>query len=196
MHLTKDRQIVCCHNDTLDNYCDYGGKIRDMTLLDIRKRKIVKGNRLSCFCDDDLRIPTFLEYLNICKKYGSIPFIELKTNDVDQVLFYLNKQEFSYKNTIISSISVDYLKQVRDIDKNMFIHWLFADENQLDYFSKLSNAGVSLNYADAKSCPVEKIKKAKDLGLKICLRACDNTETLNYMKKNKFRLFANKLFAR
>ncbi|MBO5285484.1 MAG: hypothetical protein J6B16_01165 [Clostridia bacterium] len=183
LHLTKDGHIVCCHNDSLDAYCDYGGKIIDMSLMDIKKRKIVKGNRVGCFSDDELRIPTFFEYLNVCKKYGSIPFIELKTNDVDRILFYLKQQGFSHKNTIISSISLDYLKQVRDIDKNMFIHWIFADENQLEAFSNLKNAGVSLNYVDAKSCPTKNIIKAKDLGLKICLRACDNVENLNYMQK-------------
>ena len=38
LHLTRDGKIVCCHNDTIDEYCNQTGKISSQTH---HKRKVL-----------------------------------------------------------------------------------------------------------------------------------------------------------
>ena len=95
LHLTRDGVIVCCHNYTVDQYCNQSGKISEMSYKEISECEIVNGNRIKCFTKEERKIPLFSEYLAICKRFGSIPFIELKTDDVEQIIFELHKNGFA-----------------------------------------------------------------------------------------------------
>ena len=44
IHLTKDKKIVICHDQTIDRTTNGKGKIREMTLDEIRQYRIVDAN--------------------------------------------------------------------------------------------------------------------------------------------------------
>ena len=67
---TSDGYYVMCHDGTVDRTTDGTGSISSMTLAEIRALHIT--------ADTSLKIPTFEEYLAICKRYGCVPIIELK----------------------------------------------------------------------------------------------------------------------
>ena len=69
---TSDGYYVMCHDTTVDRTTDGSGDISGMTLAQIRALHITG--------DSSLQIPTFEEYLSICKRYGCVPVIEIKSS--------------------------------------------------------------------------------------------------------------------
>ncbi|MBQ8803404.1 MAG: hypothetical protein IJZ53_07225 [Tyzzerella sp.] len=181
VRLTKDGVIVCCHDDVVDTTYNGSGKIEEMTWKEISDLHMNKGNRLACFSEEQMRMPLFMEYLAICKKYGSIPFIELKTDDAERVIYAVQKAGFEDTDVVMSSISLERLVETRRFTKEMFIHWIFAEEECLETLAGLGNAGLSWNIPDAFSCPEEKIALPHEAGLKVCLRAADSVKTVQHM---------------
>ena len=182
LHLTRDGVIVCCHNYTIDQYCEGRGKISEMSYNELSKFEIINGNRVECFTKEQRKFPLFSEYLSICRRFGSIPFIELKTDDAEQIIYELHKNGFSNDEVVVSSCSLPRLVETRRYTSDMFIHWIFADENRLEELSALGNAGLSLKIDNPLDCDRQKIDFIHKMGLKICLRAADDVASLEQMK--------------
>ena len=182
VHMTRDGEIVCCHNDTLDKYCNGVGKISEMSYSELRRFEIVNGNRVECFNKEERKIPLFSEYLSICRRFGSIPFIELKTDDAEQIIYELHKNGFSDDEVVMSSCALSRLVETRRYTSDMFIHWIFAEENKLSELCDLGNAGFSLCISDPLACDEKRIVTAHKMGLKVCLRAADDVGSLEHMK--------------
>lgn len=189
VHITRDGEIVCCHNATIDNYCNGVGKISEMSYSDLCQFEIVNGNRVDCFTKEERKIPLFSEYLAICRRFGSIPFIELKVNDAEYIIHSLHKNGFTDDEVVMSSGSLTHLEETRRVSKNMFIHLIFAEEDQLITLQRLGNAGLSWKIADPFECSEEKILLPHEMGLKVCLRAADSITNLDRMKKLKLDYF-------
>ena len=183
LHLTRDGKIVCCHDDTIDAYCNQTGKISEMSYNDLRQAEIVNGNRVKCFNKEERRIPSFSEYLSICRRFGSIPFIELKTGNVEQIIYELHKNGFDDSEAVISSVELSGLVETRRLSSKMFIHWIFADESNTEELAGLGNAGLSWKIGNPFECEKSKIDLAHNMGLKVCLRAADSVEYLVRMKE-------------
>lgn len=181
VHMTRDGVLVCCHNDTVDATFDGEGVIRDMTWAELSKMRMDQGNRLACLSDEEKRMPLFSEYLAICKRFGSIPFIEMKTNDAEIVVKAVHDAGLEEEGVIISAIGLEKIENVRRYTDKIFAHLIFAKEEELDTLVKLGNAGLSWSIKDPFECPPEKIAMAHDRGLKVCLRAGDSVEYVRKM---------------
>ncbi|MBR6708454.1 MAG: hypothetical protein IKL84_02110 [Clostridia bacterium] len=183
LHVTQDGEIVCCHNETVDQYCNGSGKISEMSCRELRRLEIIRGNRVECLTPEERRIPRLSEYLTVCRRFGSIPFIELKTDDAEYVIYHLRKNGFADDEVVMSSTKLEHLIDTRHCAPDMFMHWIFAEENRLPELHELGYAGFSLKIADPFACDTEKITQAHQMGLKICLRAADNAAGLARMKE-------------
>lgn len=182
VHMTKDGVLVCNHDYTIDRMFNGVGEIKEMTLAEINEYRIDSGNRLDCFEDDALRMPLFSEYLAICRKYGSIPFIEMKTEDADPLIWALHKEGFGDGEVVMSSGNFNALMSVNRIAPDMFLHWIFAKDEHIEELAQCRYAGLSLNETDlSKEWLPGRIKEIKAMGLKICLRAGDSVETVRKM---------------
>lgn len=183
VRITRDGVIVCCHDADVSRMFGEAGLVEEMTWKELSRLRFRSGSRLGCLEDDRLRMPLFAQYLAVCRRYGSVPFIELKTAQVDRVLRAVREAGFEDSGVVMSAIPADWLLKTRRLTKNMFIHWIFADETLLEAFARAGNAGVSLNIPDAFACPKEKIDAAHALGLKICLRAGDSAASVARMQE-------------
>ena len=183
VHMSADGVLVCNHNATVDAAYDGTGAIKDMTWAELSKLRLNGGNRIGCFTDAQKRMPLFAEYLAICRKYDAVPFVELKTDDAEAVVRAVREAGFEDSQVVMSSINLDWLAAVRKYSKDMFLHWIFAQEEELDRLCALGNAGLSWNYPNCRECPKEKIELAHAMGLKVCLRAGDDVEDVRYMQK-------------
>lgn len=181
VHMTKDGHLVCCHNKTVDATFNGTGAIAEMTLAECRALRMNVGNRLDCLRDDQKVMPLFSEYLAICKKYGSVPFLELKTPDSEAVMREVEASGIGAEGVVVSSCWFDYLKLARKASPNAFIHLIFAKEEEMEELASMGNAGLSWRIDDPFARPVELIQKAKDAGLKVCLRAADSVEAVRIM---------------
>lgn len=182
VRISKDGVLMCCHDGSIDRMYDGTGNIDEMTEAEIYRFRINSGNRLECFENEMLKMPEFSQYLSICRKYGSVPFVEMKTEDAERVLWQIHKSGFEDDEVVMSACSLETLKAVNRLAPNMFIHWIFADESLLQDIAACPYAGISLMENDLlKPGLKERIQNAKKAGLKVCLRAGDNVEAVNKM---------------
>ena len=86
VHMTKDGVLVCNHNDSVDEMYDGSGKIAEMTYRELAALRIKTEKNDAAYSRWELTIPTFREYLAICKAYGCLPFIETKTGAIEEVI--------------------------------------------------------------------------------------------------------------
>ncbi|MBR5225820.1 MAG: hypothetical protein IKV90_09195 [Clostridia bacterium] len=182
VRITQDGELVCCHDADVSRMFGEAGCVEDMTLAEIEKLRLSRGNRLECFADEQKKMPLFSQYLAVCRRFGCVPFIELKTPEVERVLRAVRAAGFADEEVVMSAIPKDWLVETRKHTKAMFIHWIFAREEELEEFARLENAGVSINIPDAFSCPKEKSDAVHALGLKICLRAGDTDDQVKRMQ--------------
>ena len=182
VHETCDGVLVCNHNATVDETYNGTGYIQDMTWSELSALRMNCGNRLACLRDEQLRMPLFSEYLAICRKYGCVPFIEMKSDNAEAVVRAARDAGFEDSQLVISSGMLHHLEGVRAYSKDIYIHWIFAQESGLSQLCDLGNGGISWNIPDCFACPKEKIDLAHDMGLKVCLRAGDSVEQVLHMQ--------------
>ncbi len=182
VHKTKDGQLVCCHNKTIDSSFNGEGEISQMTIEELLAFQINKGNSIESYNNSELRIPTFDEYLEICKKYGCVPFIELKTDIAEEVIAAVRNKDM-VEWSVISSSKFEHIISTREISKSIFVHHIFSDEDKIPLLADMGNSGMSFNYKDIFTAPHELINKAHSKGVKACFRACDTLEVYQKAKE-------------
>jgi glycerophosphoryl diester phosphodiesterase len=180
VHATRDGVLVCCHNASTSHYNE------DLVIADndwnvLRQLHIREGERLECFTEEELRLPLFSEYLAICKRFGSIPFIELKSGNAAEVMDAVYEAGLAEDEVVISTGKLEWLEDTRKASSDVFLHWIFAKEEGLEKLASLGNAGLSWNIPNAFECPPEKIELVKNMGLKVCLRAGDSVASVRHM---------------
>lgn len=128
----------------------------------------------------EIGMPSFRSYLEICKCYHAIPFIETKTMDipdvVNEALEYFNLDEF-----IISSTQLSHLLLAKSISRDIFVHHIFSNQLMLNDLTRFGNCGISYNISDYQNCPVNLIQRTHDAGAKVCLRAADTVDAVKDM---------------
>lgn len=107
---TIDGKFVCMHDETLDRTTDGDGEVGAYTLEQIEEFTIDSGNYLRT--TENLKIPRFEEYLDICRQYGCVAVIEIKTiSDYDAFLSVI--YESGLENRCIITGTLNDLKEVR-----------------------------------------------------------------------------------
>lgn len=178
VHKTADGVLVSCHDATVDSMFCGSGAIRQMTLDQLKRLEFREDKRNGCVAPGSM--PTFREYLQICKEYGSIPFIETKTEDIAEVLAAAG-DIFREEEIVISSVQFSHLEAVRKITDKVFIHHIFSDEEKMSRLAEMGNSGLSFNYPNYKECPRLLLEKTHAAGVQICLRAGDTKEAVRDM---------------
>lgn len=178
VHKTADGILVCCHDATVDSMFCGSGAIREMSFDALRSLQFRQEKRNGC--TNPGVMPSFREYLGICKRYGCIPFIETKTADIAEVLEaageFFREEEF-----VVSSCTFSHLEQVRAITDKVFIHHIFSDEEKMCRLAQMGNSGLSYNYPNYWECPMELLEKTHASGVQICLRAGDTAQAAREM---------------
>lgn len=131
IHLTKDRQIVICHDETIDRTTNGIGKIRDLTLDEIRRHSIIdsKGNITQ------EKIPTIDEVFNLLLRTRETGnpcklLIEIKrTNSIYQGIEELLLSKINNYNSkdwvIVQSFNDFALEKLHELDPSIRLEKLF-----------------------------------------------------------------------
>ncbi|GGD56808.1 glycerophosphodiester phosphodiesterase family protein [Paenibacillus nasutitermitis] len=176
VHITLDGVLVCNHDSTIDKMYDGTGKISEMTWEDIQKYAINVGNHVETFPLDQRKMPTFEQYLRICRYYGSVPFIELKTTGIVNAVLEMVREYNMEDYSVISTTKLPMLKEVREITERLYIHHILSNMETAPELSELGNAGIQLDYADVSLVPESDVKHLHNLGLNVCIRSQDTEE--------------------
>lgn len=182
VRLSSDGALVCVHDDTLKRMFGVDRKVSEMTLAELRELVPTKGKGLKSWPAEMLRIPTFAEYLDVCEKYGKVPFIETKGDVavVKPVLDEVHRRGLT-KAVVLSAISFDHIREARRLDKEIFVHHIFSSPDLLDELSAMGNAGLSYDYKDLATVPEGLVERVHAKGVKMCLRAGDTPEAVSKM---------------
>lgn len=177
VHRTKDGVLVCCHDSSTLRMYGTELLIEETDFSELKKLHFSSGNGLEKYDRELLRMPTFEEYLNICMKYKAVPFIETKGMVVEAVLRVL-KDRGILEQSVLSSISFEHIEEARKLERSIFVHHIFSDEEKMERLAELGYAGVSYNYPDLDQVPEGLIERTHKAGVRVCLRAGDQADVV------------------
>lgn len=153
--LSKDKQLIVMHDDTLDRTTDGKGSVYNMTLEEIRQYKIIKNiNGLTL--KESAEIPTLDDFFSYFKGKDCILVVEIKTEQTDFCEYFKKKmdQYDMYGQVIVISFSNNQLKAMKEqlpevptATLNSVYQNTFGDD--LALLSKLNtvvNGGYPLDY--------------------------------------------------
>ena len=136
---TSDGVWVIMHDDTVDRMTDGEGKVGDFSYEEIRKLKIDSGMNVEDYPDE--KIPTLTEYLDVCKKYGLHPVIEIKSGakieDMDSLSQLLLSREEKDMFTVIS-FERSLLAKIRTLMPNTPMYLLSGGGTEQQLYDEIS----------------------------------------------------------
>lgn len=129
---TKDGVPVLIHDDTIDRTSNGSGEVVNMTLEDLRKYDYGFWMGLDYL---GTKIPTFEEFIILCKELNLHPYIEIKwtntfnlTSEQARVLTdIVNKNGMQGKISFIS-FSSDALAKIAACDSTARLGWVYSNE--------------------------------------------------------------------
>lgn len=134
---TSDNVPVIIHNTSIDETSDGTGKVAEMTYEELQQYDFG-----SWYSEKYIgtTIPTFTEFILLCKHIGLRPYIELKgTMTIDNIKLLINivKRHGMQKYATWISFNGDYLAIVKDNDVTARIGYLTSSDNGLDFAATL-----------------------------------------------------------
>ena len=113
---TLDGVFMCMHDDELDRTTNGSGMVIDHTYNELSQLCVDYGNDISDY--PDLKIPTMIEFLNMCVIYDCVPVIEIKQID-NYEAFLKTIEESGLMNRCIISGGIEDLKQIRALNTSI-----------------------------------------------------------------------------
>jgi len=162
---TKDGQVICIHDDTIDRTTDGKGDVKDLSFSQIRK--FSAGIKFSEKFKDE-KIPLLDEVIKLVKDSATL-VIEIKDGDEiypgieKNVINLINKHKAKSK-TIVHSFNDSVLFRIHKMDKDIILHKLFiadfpylqllTDGNlkitNLEYYSFVSEFSVYYKFTNRR----------------------------------------------
>lgn len=126
VHLTKDGEVVICHDEKIDRTSNGAGFIKDYTIKDLKKFDFAANFPVNDVYshDKDEEIMTLEEYFEWLEGKNIITNIELKTNifkyegieeKVNSIIMEFNQQE----NVIISSFNHSSIMNLKKVNSHL-----------------------------------------------------------------------------
>ena len=125
---TSDGVAVLLHDTTIDRTSNGTGSIKDLTFEELRTLDF--GSWKSITYEGEL-IPSFEEFISLCKKIGLYPYIELKTND-------------SYSTEQIYGL-IDIVRRYGMLDKVTWISFSSSYLNTIKEYYNKARLGYIVN---------------------------------------------------
>ena len=182
VHRTGDGQFVVIHDDNTKRVGVDHMVVEETTYETLRSLRLADkdGQRGR----NDLRIPSLLEYIQICKKYGKISVLELKNHfepaDVDKIIEIIRGEEW-LENTIFISFDLDnliYLRSVLPEQPAQYLISRFTDD-LMDILIK-NNLDLDIYYK-AENFTAEKVRALHEAGHKVNVWTVDKIEDAERM---------------
>lgn len=125
---TSDGQAVLLHDDTVDRTSNGTGSINQMTLNAVRALDFGSWKSEKYAGE---KIPTFVEFIRLCRALGLHPYIELKTGTKEQIqslVSAVNRAGMKGKVTWISFTSA-FLEYIKEKDPAARLGYVVSEVN-------------------------------------------------------------------
>lgn len=129
---TSDGVAVCLHDTTIDRTSNGSGKIRELTLEQARQYKYNYVADVEIGGYEDVTIPTFEEFIQLCRDLSLHPYIELKANEpcteaqIQSIVDLVVANGMKGKVTYVS-FSSNYLTYVKNYDNTARLGYVVYD---------------------------------------------------------------------
>ena len=171
IQVTSDGTWVCMHDSTVDRTTDGTGTVASKTLAQIKALKVDTGSNLAALTDVQKRVPTFDEFLAVCKKNRRVPIIEIKAGNYsaanyDEIVVRLRKFNL-VQSPVFISFDYQALVEIKKRIPAVYVQYLVNSitDQAIDDAKALGiNSGISVKYNDV-SVTEENIVKIHNAGL-------------------------------
>ena len=128
IQLTKDGEIVVCHDETIDRTSDGSGNIKDYTLEELKQFNFNKKYPAL----GKVEIPTMKEVIDLIKPTNLLINIELKTSiyfypGIEEKIIKLMHEEEMDNRVLYSSFNHASIKKIQELDKEAKTAFLYMD---------------------------------------------------------------------
>lgn len=146
VRLTKDKQWVIMHDETLERTTTAIGKVADKTLKYIKNNSIKNGKQVTAY-----KVPTLEEFINFCKNNDVYPLIDFKLENVSDQdfdsFFNIIKNNNLEDKVIIGAHSSKIINLIRKKSSLVKLGCLFnINQKNLEYIQSIGNAFIYTNY--------------------------------------------------
>lgn len=163
---TTDGHFVCHHDATVDRMTDGSGNISGMSLAQIEALTIDAGANIESY--PNLKIPTLETFLAICRRYGCVGFIEIKTvTNINNVVSLIRTKGME-NNVIILVANRNVVPKWRyyttapiayigynNSDNTKLVNEISSFENSaVDFEASTIADSTHIEYAHSKNMPV------------------------------------------
>lgn len=178
---TSDGKWVVIHDLTVDKMTNGTGNVSDLSYSQIQSLVIDSGSNVAMY--PNLKIPTFEEYLEVCKRYGSVPVIEIKeqstaysSTELDNFVSIIRSFGLENKCVMITS-SFDISTEIRNRSGVIVIQPLaLITQSNLDFVKSLGNAGID---TDSTKVTKQEIDLAHSQGILVnCFTGKNHADAL------------------
>lgn len=164
------------HNDSLLTPFGVDKKVSELTFEELRALTLYE--RYGVKDEDTLIVPTLEEYINICKQYNMVAYLELKSElTVEQLTEIVNivKTCEWFDNTVFISYKQNNMINVRTADASAQAMWIIENPSSDNLTWLVENqVGLCVGYW---SCTQSLVDTMHEAGLKV------NTWTVNSLEK-------------
>lgn len=161
IHKTKDGQFVVIHDDHTGRVSPVHKLIKESTYQELAEIELYEFGGIET--RSHLRIPLLSHYLDVCKKYNKVCFLEFKfrfaDEDILKVLEIIENKQYTDKVVFISFI-MENLIVVRKANKNARIQFLTTTlDEKLMLMLRKYRFGVDMTINDLSKELVDELHK-------------------------------------
>lgn len=177
---TSDGVLMCLHDATVDRTTDGTGNLSDMTYEQATALNIDYGSNVADYADNPLKIPTFAEYLKVCKKYGCVALVHLQMADETYIskVYKAVKNTGMVKSSVFVSWAYDDVKAIRALDDEVCVGVAYYSVTS-QTLTELERLGGCIGvHALAKNAITEEVvNEAHSRGIYVFSGCDDSNET-------------------
>lgn len=177
VHITKDGKFILIHDDTTGRVAESDLVVEETDFNTLRTLPLKDTNGK---CGRiDLRMPSLLEYIGICKKYEKTAVLELKnrieTEKIAEMVQEIQSAGY-FKNVIFISFYLENLVDLKTIAPSAAAQFLTSNEIDDKMIASLMQFKLDIDAEDSLLSPAL-VKQLHNSGIKVNCWTCDDANS-------------------
>ena len=194
VRVTKDKEIVLTHNDSLMEAAGVDVKVSESTWAELQQYPLIDYREFfgmeeyglaidKSTTRSDLRISSFGEYIRVCKKYGKVAVPEIKgifsPEDIGIMLDVACKQNY-LDHTVFISFGWENLAEIRRREPGQTVQFLTGGgmDTSDEFLDRVAAAGFDLD-VHLSNVTEDFVKRCHQRGIKLNVWTEDFAEAAN-----------------
>jgi len=173
IQVTKDKHFVCFHDDNTLRLCGVEKLVTESTFQELQELRILGKHK----------IPTLVEYIQVCKSGGKVAVVELKNrysdDDIVALVQQIKNQDY-LMNTIFISFEMRNVLSLRKLLPNQDIQFITTTYDR-KLLETLSKERIDLNVRFTRLTR-SRIAHCQSLGINVNCWTLNNEKIANHFK--------------